>query len=929
MSDIVAASETATLSPGSGMASVEFENVAILPEQGDNVAIVSRELPAGTVVRMRDRTMTLRHKVLEGHRFVVDPIAEGQPLLSWSTPFARALGDLTPGEYACTPSSLDALRQRGVDGLPDEPTATNLPLDPYRLDEPMLTVGEQIEPVATPGTFLGYSRAHGAAGTRNHVVVVGVTSRSAAFVTELARRFEERFDPLFDGVVPVAHTEAGEDHRPNNVEFVLRVLAGFLVHPNVGAVLVVDESDGAVRTADVLDFMRAHDYPEIAVPHAFFTRTGRFGADLADATALIEPWLPVVAGQVRTEQPLSDLSIALQCGGSDAFSGITANPLAGAVGREVIRHGGGAVLAETDELIGAEGYVLENVRSLDVARRFLKAVEQFKERVGWHGHTAEGNPSGGNVYRGLYNIVLKSVGAARKFDRRLRLDHVVAYGEPLPGPGFTFMDSPGNDLESVAGQVASGCNMIFFTTGNGSITNFPFVPTLKFVTTTPRYELLSDEMDVDAGRALSGTPLDELTAETFDLTVETASGRRSAGERAGHSQVSIWRDWKQTGPRKGIAVTIGSPGGEFPAGDRDADLDALPLRIPVTHGPPVDAPTAFPMYQLDGRRSPEPLALVLPTSLCSGQIALRLADQADRNGWHGGKATRTVALPHTEGCGVSSGSAENTYARIMTGYLAHPSVRMALLLEHGCEKTHNDYFRSRLVEEGLDPGRFGWASIQRDGGIEAVSARVREWFEQAATSLTPPERVQSGLQDLTVALGARGLLHGWTSEALAAVGGWVVGSGGSVLVSSSGSLLADSEFRRRAFGSPAPVEPTLAHGQRPAAPGWHVMRTQTTNWTETATGLGAAGAQVLLTHVTGGTLSGQRLLPVVQVTSDPHTFDAYGEELDGFVDGDAERRARAMLDVVVAVATGAHTARVLRTGDVGFQITRGLLGTSM
>lgn len=931
MSDIVATSKTATLSPGSGMASVEFEDVAILPERGDNVAIVSRELPAGTVVRTRDRTITLRHKVMEGHRFVVDPIAEGQALLSWSTPFARALGDLAPGEYACTPSSLDALRQRGVDGLPEEPTATNVPLDPYRLDESALAIGEQIDPVATPTTFLGYSRAHGAAGTRNHVVVVGVTSRSASFVTELARRFEERSGPEFDGVVPVAHTEAGEDHRPNNIEFVLRVLAGFLVHPNVGAVLVVDEPDGAVRTADVLEFMRAHDYPEIAVPHAFFTRTGRFGADLAAASALIEPWLPVVAEQVRTEQPLSDLSIALQCGGSDAFSGITANPLAGAVGREVIRHGGGAVLAETDELIGAEGYVLENVRSLDVARRFLKAVEQFKERVSWHGHTAEGNPSGGNVYRGLYNIVLKSVGAARKFDRGLRLDHVVSYGEPLPGPGFIFMDSPGNDLESVAGQVASGCNLIFFTTGNGSITNFPFVPTLKFVTTTPRYELLSHEMDVDAGRVLSGTLMDDLTAETFELTVATASGRRSAGERAGHSQVSIWRDWKQTGPRKGIAVSIGGTrsADEFPADDRDTNLDAQPLRVPATHEPPADVPTEFPMYQLDGRRSPELLALVLPTSLCSGQIALRLADQADRDGWHGGKATRTVALPHTEGCGVSSGSAENTYARIMTGYLAHPSVRMALLLEHGCEKTHNDYFRSRLLEEGLDPGRFGWASIQRDGGIDAVSERVRQWFEQAAASLPSPERVASGLQDLTVALDARGPLHAWTSEALATAGGWVVACGGSVLVSSSGSLLADSEFRRQAFGSPAPVEPTLAHGQRPAAPGWHVMRTQTTNWTETATGLGAAGAQMLLTHVTGGTLSGQRLLPVVQVTSDPQTFDAYGEELDGLVNGDAERQARAILDIAVAVATGQHTAQVLRTGDVGFQITRGLLGTSM
>ena len=212
----------------------------------------------------------------------------------------------------------------------------------------------------------------------------------------------------------------------------------------------------------------------------------------------------------------------------------------------MIRYGGAANLAETDELIGAEPYVLQNVKDVETARTFLHMVERFKERVSWHGASAEGNPSGGNKFRGLYNIVLKSIGAARKRDPDVRLDYAIEYGEPLKGTGFYFMDSPGNDLESIAGQVASGCNAIFFVTGNGSITNFPFVPTIKIVTTSERYQLLAADLDVNAGAYLDGTPMDELGQALFERTLRVASGERSLGEQAGHAQVSIWRNWQQT-----------------------------------------------------------------------------------------------------------------------------------------------------------------------------------------------------------------------------------------------------------------------------------------------------------------------------------------------------------------------------------------------
>ncbi|MCB0025458.1 MAG: UxaA family hydrolase, partial [Caldilinea sp.] len=159
-------------------------------------------------------------------------------------------------------------------------------------------------------------------------------------------------------------------------------------------------------------------------------------------------------------------------------------------------------IAETPELIGAEPYMLARVRDLATAQRYVAIRDRFVAYAAAHGTSAEGNPSDGNKLRGLYNIILKSIGAAMKKHPQTRLDYAIDYSERMAAPGFYFMDSPGLDLESVAGQIAAGCTVIYFTTGNGSVTNFPFVPTIKVVTTTPRFQLLARDMDVNAGAYL-------------------------------------------------------------------------------------------------------------------------------------------------------------------------------------------------------------------------------------------------------------------------------------------------------------------------------------------------------------------------------------------------------------------------------------------
>ena len=926
----------------------DFQDVGRLPAPGDNVAMATRRLEPGTRVSYEGSEFEIQHTVLEGHRFAVEPVAEGEDLLSWGLRFGRATRDIAPGDYACNGKILRVLRERfkasprggdedpegtsdqgggrvpgGRDGaglsLPEEPNFGDAELEAYALDEEGFRPGGQVPLHDEPRTFMGYRRAPGrGVGTRNYVVVMGLTSRLTGFVRALELEMNGVADAYenVDGIVCVAHTEGGEARTPNNLDLLLRTLGGFMVNPNVGAVLVLDNGgEEAVTNRMLQDYIDEHGYPVDDLPHAFMSLKGSFRKDLEHAKSVVSGWLEEVDSARRTEEPASELKIGLQCGGSDAFSGVSANPLVAWVTREVVRNGGIANLAETDELIGAERYVLKNVRDLETARRFLSTVERFKERVAWHGHTAEDNPSGGNNYRGLYNISIKSLGAAMKKHPDVRIDRVIEYAQRMDEGGFYFMDSPGNDLESVAGQVASGANMIFFTTGNGSITNFPFVPTIKFVTTTGRYELLRKDMDVNAGAYLDGTPMDELGRETFERTLRAASGEKTVGERAGHAQVSIWRDWKQT-DEENLDSLENSP---------EPDGEPLPVKPGV---PDVE----FSFEAIKSGRGPvlDQVALVMPTSLCSGQISRRIANRLNDRDATQDRITRFVALPHTEGCGVSAGSAETIYSRTVLGHLASPTVRFGLLLEHGCEKTHNDYFRNRLEEAGLDPPRFGWASVQLDGGIDSVVAKVEGWFAETLDGAEELEYEDAGPEALRLGLYAAGPVSTEAARSLAETTLAVVNSGGTVVVPERTAFLSSSAYLEAVLGD-HPVENTLAYGQAVPAgkPGLHVMEAPTDHWVETATGLGATGVEVMLAHVAGHPLQAHRMIPLLQASSDPGTLEKHAEDLDVVLDGDPSGWTEQMLSTVAAVASREYKPKLFEAGNTDFQFTRGLLGVSM
>jgi len=421
-------------------------------------------------------------------------------------------------------------------------------------------------------------------------------------------------------------------------------------------------------------------------------------------------------------------------------------------------------------------------------------------------------------------------------------------------------------------------------------------------------------MDVNAGQYLDGTPKETLAAETFELALATASGRRSRGEHAGHAQVSLWRNWKQT-DNSHLAELRARPA-----------PDGQPLSL--APAPPTGLTAAFSAFRLAHGWATERVALVLPTSLCSAQIAVLAADrlQAKGIGYPGG-ISRFVALAHTEGCGFGGETMYGTLHRTYRGYATHPNVAAALLLEHGCEKIPNDTMRRQFENAGLPLDRFGWASVQLDGGIEKVVARMQTWFAQKISALPPATTAPTDLGALTVGLITAAPPNPAAAATLAAITRAIVDAGGSVLIPESDPLLADAGYRGAVLGA-QPARATLAYSQQPDAPGFHIVGSETEHWVENITGLGASGAHLFLTVVSQHSRQGHPLLPVLQVAPADQRGRLPGDDIDLFLTGDAGADARAIVQLIAGTASRNLVPKVTAEGFTDFQMSRGLLGVS-
>jgi altronate hydrolase len=247
---------------------------------------------------------------------------------------------------------------------------------------------------------------------------------------------------------------------------------------------------------------------------------------------VVEELLPQVNAPQRTPQPISELMIGMECGGSDSWSGVTANPLVGRVGDEIVKQGGSIVVSETTEIYGAEHLLTRRTISEDVGRKLIDQVKWWEDFTRRLGTEIDNNPSPGNKAGGLTTIYEKALGAIAK-GGTTPLTGVYAYAEPITTRGFAFMDSPGNDPASVTGEVASGCNLVLFTTGRGSVFGFKPAPSIKIATNTPLFERMNEDMDFNAGRILDGESMQDLTQELLEMVIAVASGEPSKSEALG------------------------------------------------------------------------------------------------------------------------------------------------------------------------------------------------------------------------------------------------------------------------------------------------------------------------------------------------------------------------------------------------------------
>jgi galactarate dehydratase len=453
--------------------------------------------------------------VPRGHKFALHPIAAGKPVMKYGQMIGFARRDIAAGEHVHT---------------------DNLAMGETALQHEFCVDARDPLPVAAgqEATFMGFRRANGGVGTRNYIAIVSSVNCSATVSRAVADHFNNKGGlngfPNVDGVIALTHGGGcAMNTKAEGYRFLTRVLAGYATNPNVAGVVMIGLG---CETNQIPAILEAHGLREGEFFRTMTIQTtGGTRATIAAAREAIEGMLPAVNAQVRTRQSAAGIVLALECGGSDGYSGITANPALGYAADLLVRHGGTAVLAETPEIYGAEHLLTRRAASPAVAQKLLDRIAWWRAYAERGEAELDNNPSHGNKVGGLTTILEKSLGAVAKGGSS-RMEAVYEYAEPITAKGFVFMDTPGYDPVAVTGQVAGGCNMVCFTTGRGSTSGFKPAPTIKIATNTPMYDHMRDDMDINCGGILTGEETIEQCGERmFRHILSVASGERTLSEQ--------------------------------------------------------------------------------------------------------------------------------------------------------------------------------------------------------------------------------------------------------------------------------------------------------------------------------------------------------------------------------------------------------------
>ena len=478
-------------------------------DPSDNVATALAPLEGGQSVD----GVTPRALIARGHKMAMVAIPTGAPVLKYAQLIGYAATDIAPGDHVHT-HNVD-FRNRDMD---------------YEF-------GTNLRPVAPapPDTFMGYKRDNASVGTRNYIAIITSVNCSATAARRIAAHFTPQVlaqFPNIDGVVAYVHgTGCGMAGDGEGFEALQRVMWGFARHPNHAGVLMVGLGCEMNQIDWLLEAWGVKHGPLFHTMNiqnvAGFARTVQMGIEK------VQMMLPLANRATRTPCPASEIKLALQCGGSDAWSGVTANPALGHACDLLVAQGGTGLLAETPEIYGAEHLLTRRAVSEDVGKRLIGLIDWWQDYTARNKGSMDNNPSPGNKAGGLTTILEKSLGAAAKGGTTPLVD-VLKYGAPIRAPGFNFMDSPGYDPASVTGQMASGCNMVCFTTGRGSAYGSKPAPTIKIATNDELARRMAEDMDINAGTVLTeGVSIEEKGREIYELVLKVASGQASMSEAQG------------------------------------------------------------------------------------------------------------------------------------------------------------------------------------------------------------------------------------------------------------------------------------------------------------------------------------------------------------------------------------------------------------
>ena len=510
------------LSKGAPKEPVAFNDVAVLLAPGDHVAVAKTTLLHGTTLNMPDGSqLKVTQLVPTGHKFALQAIALDEQIRRYGQIIGFATQPIAAGQHV---------------------HSQNLAVKEFTREHAFCSEYEPVVmvPEAERRTFRGYKRADGRVGTRNYVAVLASVNCSSSATAQVVEHFRRpgalAAFPNVDGVIGLPHKGGCGAHiGSRDLHVFQRTLAGVVDHPNVAAYVILSLGCEVNQPTDMIEYTGLED-PRGGAPKVItIQQDGGFRKTVEAGIAAVENLLPFANSFVREEVPVSHLMVALQCGGSDGWSGVTANPGLGKAADLLVQHGGTVVLGETTEVYGGEHLLTNRAKSPEVAQKLLDMIKWWEDYTAYFGASIDNNPAPGNKAGGLTTIYEKSLGAIAKAGST-PLNQVVGYAERVTERGFVHMDSPGYDPVSVTGQVAGGCNLVTFTTGRGSAFGFKPAPSIKIATNSELYARQEPDMDINAGVVLDGVTLDDLGQQIFDKMIAVASGEMSKSEAEGVGQ---------------------------------------------------------------------------------------------------------------------------------------------------------------------------------------------------------------------------------------------------------------------------------------------------------------------------------------------------------------------------------------------------------